>query len=46
MNAVEGGQQAELSPHADLRQFGPECGAQIVDMIDTGVALSRKRGAT
>ena len=30
----------------DLRQFRPECGAQIVDMIDTGVAISRKRGAT
>jgi len=30
----------------DLRQFRPECGAQIVDMIDSGVAFSRKRGAT
>ena len=30
----------------DLRQFRPECGAQIVDMIDSGAARSRKRGAT
>jgi len=30
----------------DLRQFRPEWGAQIVDMIDSGVAFSRKRGAT
>jgi hypothetical protein len=29
-----------------LRQFRPEWGAQIVDMIDSGVAFSRKRGAT
>jgi hypothetical protein len=28
----------------DLRQFRPECGAQIVDMIDSGVTFSRKRG--
>jgi hypothetical protein len=37
-----------ISPHTqtDLRQFRPEWGAQIVDMIDSGVALSRKRGAT
>jgi hypothetical protein len=33
-------------PKADLRQFRPEWGAQIVDMIDSGVAFSRKRGAT
>jgi hypothetical protein len=36
----------DFAPQTDLRQFRPEWGAQIVDMIDSGVAFSRKRGAT
>ena len=40
------GRTCECATQTDLRQFRPEWGAQIVDMIDSGVAFSRKRGAT